>query len=355
MKRFGILIALALLLVSLMPLSTGSAQDGPEFPLTIEDETGAALTFEEPVEDILCLSIACLDHLYVLGLEPVGMTDLLTIPYEQHFGELNEDIVVIEGGMQPDLEQIAALDPDVVIGQVGFFEPLREPLQSIAPLYLILPRTVDNTAEQLRTIATITGDPDAAEPVIAAFSDRYAAYEALAPDDTKSILIVFGAAEDDTMFVEADNGQTCMLFEDLATCPFELPENAGPFGAFGYEYFSFEAILEVDPDVIFFSGYDTDRTQNDEVIQAMQENPLWMALSAVENDAVYSIVPWVWRGGHGFHFMTMTLDEAMPLLYPDVFPEPLTEEEIQAALEAIGDEDEPIEEATEEPGAAEEE
>jgi iron complex transport system substrate-binding protein len=315
------------------------AQDGGEdsttYPLTVTDETGTEITFEETPESILCLSIACLDHLYLLGVEPAGLNNILAGPYTLHFGELNDDLTLIGGGQQPNLEEIAEMNPDLIIGQAGFFDALREPLADVAPLFLIYPRSVENTLEQLRTIGQITDRVAEAETEIEAFENRLAAYRELAPND-KSLMIVFGAAEDDTAFIEADNGQTCRLLEGLAECPFALPENAGPFGAFGYEYFSFEAVLEANPDAIFFSGYNPDRSENTEMLEQLNESALWSALDAVQADDVYPIEPWVWRGGHGVEFMRITLDTAMTTLYPDVFPEPLTEDDI---AEILGDMD----------------
>ncbi|MFW5772782.1 MAG: ABC transporter substrate-binding protein, partial [Phototrophicaceae bacterium] len=102
-----------------------------------------------------------------------------------------------------------------------------------------------------------------------------------------------------------------------------VPEDATGVAAFGYSNFTFESILVADPDVIFFSGYNEDRSLNEEAIEALEANELWQELTAVQNERVYLIEPWVWRGGRGLTLMARTLDEAMPALYPDVFPEPL--------------------------------
>jgi iron complex transport system substrate-binding protein len=241
--------------------------------------------------------------------------------------------------MSPDLEQIAAMEPDVIIGQSGFFDNLRDALSNVAPMFLIYPNDVEDTVAELRMIGQITGHTEEAAEAIESFERKLAAYRELAPGDA-SVMMVFGAAEDDTMYIEASNGQTCSLFEDIAECPFDLPENPGQFAQFGYEFFSFEAILEVDPEVIFFSGYNVDRTENQEVVERLNENPLWLALSAVVDEAVYSIEPWVWRGGRGLTLMEETLDRALPILYPDVFEEPLSEEEIDDILTESEDEEE---------------
>ncbi|MFP4321625.1 MAG: ABC transporter substrate-binding protein [Anaerolineales bacterium] len=321
MKHLTLLILLACLVLALPAL----AQDdtAAEFPVTVTDESGAELTFGEPVENVLCLSIACLDHLYQLGIEPAGMTDLLTVPYEQYFGEVTEDMTIIAGGMQPDIEQIAAMGPDLVVAQAGFFDAMRPAMENIAPMYLLYPTTVEDTISEVETLGLLTGRTQEAAEAAASFQATLAEYQgALAEaevEDLPTTMLVFGAAEDDAMFLEAANGQTCLLLAGLAECPFEVPEDAGGLAAFGYDNFSFESILATDPEVIFFAGFNEDRTANDEVVQQLAENNLWTALSAVQNDAVYGIEPWMWRGGRGLTLMEATLEQALPILYSDIF------------------------------------
>ncbi len=315
------IVVLAVLLLIIVPV-VGQSQDSEGFPLTVTDKSGVEITLAAPVEDILCLSIACIDHLHQLGLQPAGITDLLALPFEQYFGEIDEDMTIISGGMQPDIEQIAAMGPDLIIGQAGFFDALREAFSSIAPLFLIYPTTVEDTISEVETMGLMTGRSDEAEAAAETFLERFEAYHEDVPGDL-TMMIVFGAAQGDNMFLEAANGQTCLMLEAIASCPFTVPEDATGMAAFGYSNFTFESILVADPDVIFFSGYNEDRSLNEEAIEALEANELWQELSAVQNERVYLIEPWVWRGGRGLTLMARTLDEAMPALYPDVFPEPL--------------------------------
>ncbi|NJL95409.1 MAG: ABC transporter substrate-binding protein [Anaerolineae bacterium] len=327
MKPIIPLCIVALLALAVVaPLAAQSTEpEVPEvvFPLTLEDETGTEITLESPAERILCLSIACLDFLYSLEITPAGMTDLLTIPYALHFGELTEDQTIIEGGMTPDVEQIAAMEPDLIIGQAGFFDPLRPALESVAPMYLSFPNTLEETIAQFEDVAAMTNHAADAFEVVERFNARLGAYAEAVEDEDVSLMIVFGAAENETMFLEAASGQTCDMLSPIAECLFDVPEGAGGMAAFGYDFFSMEAILEADPDVIFFSGYNPDRTENDEVLQRLAEDPLWNALSAVEGEEVYNIEPWVWRAGRGLAFLEVTLDQFMTTVFAETFPKPL--------------------------------
>lgn len=319
-------VTFILLLLISLPV-WGQDEESVVFPLNVIDETGAEITLEAPVENILCLSIACVDHLHQLGLEPAGITDLLVLPYELYFGELNDEMTIISGGMQPDIEQIAAMGPDIIIGQAGFFNALREALSSVAPLFLIYTTTIEDTISELETLGQMTARTEEATAAAEAFLVRYEAYHEGVPGDI-TMMIVFGAAQGDNMFLEASNGQTCTMLSEIAPCPFDVPEGATGLAAFGYSNFTFESILMTDPDVIFFSGYNEDRSLNETAIEALEANPLWQELTAVQEERVYLIEPWVWRGGRGLTLMTLTLDQALPALYPELFPEPVELEPI---------------------------
>ncbi len=321
LTRIAPLVLLSCLVFALPVLAQDDGDTATEFPLTVTDESGADLTFEEPVDNILCLSIACLDHLYQLGITPAGMTDLLTMPYEQYFGDVTDDLTIIEGGMQPDLEQIAAMSPDLVVAQAGFFDAMRPAMDEIAPMFLLYPTSVEDTINEVESLGLLTGRSEEATAAGEDFEALLEDYRSAVEDMTErpTTMIVFGAAEDDAMFLEAANGQTCLLFEGLAECPFEVDEGAGGLAAFGYDNFSFESILASDPDIIFFSGFNEDRSANPEVVQALDENELWTALTAVQGEQVYGIEPWMWRGGRGLTLMTATLEQAMPVLYGEDF------------------------------------
>jgi iron complex transport system substrate-binding protein len=60
-------------------------------------------------------------------------------------------------------------------------------------------------------------------------------------------------------------------------------EDAGPFP--GYAQLSIEAILEADPDIIFT----VTRGAPTPMAETMTEDPVWSALSAVENGQVYEL------------------------------------------------------------------
>ena len=60
---------------------------------------------------------------------------------------------------EPSLEDIAASQPDLVIGLVGVHEGLRDTLRPIAPLYIVNPLTYEDSIRYLKEIGAVMGRP----------------------------------------------------------------------------------------------------------------------------------------------------------------------------------------------------
>jgi iron complex transport system substrate-binding protein len=337
MKRLWWLAILSMILM-LAAFSVVMAQDDAGFPITVVDQSGAEYTFAQPVERVICLSTDCIDNLYILDLHPIAIAEDLVIPYEMTYGDLPADLPLIStgGGYQPDFEQIIALEPEVVVTAIGT-SFAREPLEATGNIDVLLtdPNTIEQTITNLRLLAQITNTQVQAETAIADFETVLADYQTLSPNDI-SFVVVFGMAGSETMYVNTTASKTCGAFNEyeLAHCPAEMPDSAGPMAAFGLAEFTFESILETDPDIIFFMGVDDLGEDAPEMYEVLNSSPLWNALSAVQNDKVYNINAWNFVGTSSLTLFENTLDFAMPVLYPDLFSEEPQADEPSAAVSA---------------------
>lgn len=310
-----------------------------DMPVTVRDGTGHELSFDAPVERIICLSSSCQDHLFLLGLSPIAITEFMAPIHQLLRGDMpGDDITLVTVDLadyHPDLEQILALEPDVVIGLKGLQDDVRQPLADAGiPMLLSYADSLEDAVAELRNVAAITGTSDQVDGLVSKMEDRLNAYRKLSPNNA-SVSLIFGSSPTADLMVESKEAQTCgtlMLYE-LATCPATLEGNASPFAQFGYAQYSVEGLLVLNPDAIFFAGYNMDGDNDPEVLVAVSQDPLWPEITAVKNDNLHSISAWTFSGQSGLTLLTRAIDQTMQLLYPDVFPEALTDAQIQEILQ----------------------
>lgn len=115
----------------------GGAVSNAAFPLTVEHIFGNTTVPEQP-ERIVTLGVTDADVVLALGSVPVGNTGMVI--YKSGLGPWAESLVGdaeltrIESDSKPNLEQVAGLEPDLIIGvSAGFDEETYALLSKIAP------------------------------------------------------------------------------------------------------------------------------------------------------------------------------------------------------------------------------
>ncbi|GHC74793.1 iron ABC transporter substrate-binding protein [Nocardiopsis terrae] len=151
------------------PPGAGSAPQAEEgaFPVTIEHEFGSTTVEEEP-ERVVTLGVTDADAVLALGVVPVGNTGYVF--YESGLGPWTDELVKgseltrIDSDSEPNIEQIANLAPDLIIGiSAGFDGKVYENLSRIAP---VIARPAGSAAytvpreEATEVIATALGRPE---------------------------------------------------------------------------------------------------------------------------------------------------------------------------------------------------
>ncbi len=312
--------------------STDAAGEGETtapftFPLTVADASGINVTVARPPERIVCLSPGCVDILTELDILPAAVTFSLVPLAElpQFFGDRAAAIASISlAGNDPNYEEIAQARPDLVIG-TPFDEPKRATLRPIAPLFTLGDTgTYRQKEEHMRTIARLLGREARADEAVRHFESRLEAYKAQAPRN-RSVVIMGVFPFGNIIYTAAS--PSCHLLSEVAQCPWPVPAGAtGPSAPI-----TAERLLEVDPDVIFIQTFKNRRVQEGSAgnrFQApdkrreLEANPFWRELKAVQAGRVHEVEAWPW-GGYGTRSLGIVLDEALPLLYPQVFPQPL--------------------------------
>ena len=252
--------------------AAATAPDAGAFPVELTDSTGSVITLEEPPQKIASLSAGHTEILYAVGAgDQVSAVDNTSdCPVAAN------DLPKVDA-YAPSVEQIAALEPDLV---VIFFDPgdLQSSLQGlgIPVLNLAVPESVQGVYDQTALLGEATGHPDDAERVV---TEMKAAVE-----DVQSRLD--DASDAPTVFHELDNKYFTAASGTFIGDLYGMLGAANIADATGeaYPQMSAEAIIQADPDVIVLA--DEDAGESPETVKA---RPGWGSISAVKNDRIYVI------------------------------------------------------------------
>ncbi|MEM9519325.1 MAG: ABC transporter substrate-binding protein [Actinomycetota bacterium] len=264
-------------------------------PLLVIDAFGNEVTIPASPQRVFAGDDTSLANLLSLGVRPAGMAvnqnavpDFLA---EQLDGI--EDLSV-EGGLRVNVEGLAALAPDLIIGPGTTLLQVQYGLVSeIAPTYAY--EYGYASSEEIRTnltdVARLFGLENRADEIVAALDARVAdlAGRLAASDDpdiTVSVLRIFA----DGFGLSLRHGTTeSVLMQEIGI---QRPANQQSIEAFATEI-TMETLNEAAADVIYL--YVDDPTDTSEY-DAILESPLWQTLEAVQNDRVFLVDGGIWNG-----------------------------------------------------------
>lgn len=254
-------------------------------------------------EKVVTLGQGQTDSTLAFGVTPVGVVEPWTDEWYAYLPGEVEQATVVGTELEPDLEAIAALQPDVILGSKLRHEAFYEQLSQIAPT--VMSETIgvawkDNVSLWAQALCR----QDEGEEVLAAYEQRADDLEAalteagkadtqvsmirFQPDEVRIYLTGFpGSVLRDAGLDRPEAQQV----EDWASSP-QLVE------------ISEERIPEMDGDVIFVmvssdsyaqaEGYDLDETMT-----RWTSTELWKGLEAVQADAVHKVNEQHWNLGGG--------------------------------------------------------
>lgn len=281
MKKWQALSSVAVLTVALAACGEGEADkvkenetteatEQAQFPITQMDALGKDITIKKAPERIISLVPSNTEILFGLGLNDqiIGVSDNDTYPEEA----LTKEKV---GGMEFNLEQLIALEPDLVLahesGMYSFNEEAIAQLEAVGiPVFVVKDaKTFEETYTTIEQIGRLTNKVQEANDIIASMKEDIEEIEVKVADlEEKSVFIVVGTDPD--LYAA---GQDTFINEMLEVLNVE---NAVP--ELGWPMYSAEQFVSSNPDVIL-ATYEND-------IEELTTNDAYAEMTAVKNSNV---------------------------------------------------------------------
>ena len=292
-RRLLTLLSVPLVLMALTPLSFARdvthimrVTSVPDQPLRV-----VALT-NEATEDLLAL-----------GIVPVGAVRSANAnPWFDHVAAQLADTTLVGEELSPDLETIAALQPDLILGNKKRHEQIYGQLSAIAPTVF-----VENITGQWKSnivlYAEATGKVAEAEQAVAGYTRRVDAIKAAlgARLQEKVGLVRFIANQNYAYNNDSFSGS---LLRDIGFGRPAAQDKAGLS-----EAITMERIPELDGDKLITFAYETGDGGAIQEEQTWLASPLWQAMKVAKTDNVYPVSDTVWATAGGIMAAHLALDD----------------------------------------------
>lgn len=294
----GLSAATALALTACGGSSTSDA-DAAEEPSTrtVQHFRGTTEVPADP-KRVVVLDLGELDSAIALGVTPVGA---VKAPVEKgllsYLQEEAKGITLVGEIGEPDLEKIAALKPDLILGSDVRVKDFYDELSAIAPT--VFTETVGVTWKQnLAVHAKALGRVEKAEDLLEAYEARADEVGAKVADDLAVSIVRFVPGE--IRLYAKDNFIGTVLHDAGIARP--AAQNVAEFSV----TVSPEQIDKAAGDAVFVGTYgDPAETDGPKVLGG----PLWKRLPAVKTGDVHTVDDDIWFLGTGVGAAERVLDE----------------------------------------------
>ena len=267
------LVSLFLALVMALSLTAAFAESTA---VTVTDMAGREIALDAPATKVVALTASDCEILAALGAEDtlVGRGEYCDYP------ESILEVPAVQSGADTNLEQIIALEPQVVV-----MAKMAQTEEQVAALEAAGIRVVVSDAQDIegvytaiRLIGALVGRNDEAEAMVADMQSTFADIAAKSENTGK------------TVYFEVSPLQWGLWTAGKGTFMDELATMCGLTNAFadveGWAEISEEQVLERDPDyIVTISMY---YGEGPTPVEEIKSRAGWDALKAVQNDAIFN-------------------------------------------------------------------
>jgi iron complex transport system substrate-binding protein len=243
--------------------------------VVVRDDSGETVRLVAPARRIVSLAPHVTETLYAAG---AGAALVGAVEYSD-FPEAAKKLPRVGGYSRPDLEAIARLAPDLVVGWASGNAPAHiAKLRALGiPVYLVQPERIDDVAANLERFGELAGTQAVAREAAAAFRQRLEALRAKYGTRPK-VRTFYQIWKQPLMTV----GGTQVISDAIRVCGGE-----NVFAALKplAPQVSVEAVLAADPEAIVASGMGEARPE------WLDDWRQWKSLAAVKRDNLFFIPP----------------------------------------------------------------
>ncbi|MFS0727444.1 ABC transporter substrate-binding protein [Paenibacillus sp. 1P07SE] len=254
-------------------------------------------------ERIVALEWLYAEDVLALGIQPVGIADIegmntwVDIPVE-----IGAEVTDVGLRQEPNLEIIASLQPDLIIGLKNNIEAHYETFSNIAPTLVFDPYPAEGQGDQyeemittFQTIADVLDRQDEAEQVLSDLDQTYADAKAkleAAGMTERPFALAMGFSHQNavTFRISTDNSLAVKILEHIGLRNAYQPSQ---FEVYGFSTTDVEALPALQDANFLHIIQESDNVIDNQ----LKDNPVWTGLNFVKEDRVYALGGDMWPYG----------------------------------------------------------
>ncbi|TWT16110.1 ABC transporter substrate-binding protein [Planomicrobium sp. CPCC 101079] len=301
-----ILLLLAILVLVLAGCSSASeespATETTAEPVTITGTNGE-VALDAPAKKVVVLEWTYAEDLLAVGVQPAGMADIAEYgDYVNIEPQLDETVVDVGGRQEPNLEAIAAIEPDLIIGVSFRHDAMLADLEKIAPTVIFNPYPEDESIdlyEEMETtfkeIAKAVDKTAEADQVLADLDSEYeekAAEIEAANLKTKDVILTlaYTGPQAPEIRVFTPNSMASIILERIGLNNVHQPDQ---FEVFGSSTFNVEGLVKYEDANYLYTVPDEDNIYENQ----LKGNEVWENLAFVKEGRTFDLGADTWLYG----------------------------------------------------------
>ncbi|MFJ7728411.1 ABC transporter substrate-binding protein [Neobacillus sp. NPDC097160] len=270
---------------------------------TVEHAMGST-TIKGTPKRVVILTNEGTEALLAMGVTPVGAVKSFTgDPWYEHIADKMKDVKVVGVESEVNVEAIAALKPDLIIGNKMRQEKIYDQLKAIAPT--VFAETLrGDWKENFNLYAKSLNKVDKGNEVIQKYDARITDIKEKLGDkkNMKVSMVRFMAGEVRIYHKDTFSG---VILNDLG---FARPESQN-VDDFAERNVTKERIPAMDGDILFYFTYDTGDGKGSELEKEWINDPLFKNLEVAKNGEVHKVNDTIWNTAGGVLAANLMLDD----------------------------------------------
>ena len=294
--------------------ATDPSQQTASVYATMTDDAGRTVTLTQKPQRVVVLSTSLLNFAAAVDGPLVGRATVKS--EDMSIPESYQAVPDVGPVYNVSVEKILELQPDLVIASAIQHQKLIPQLeQNHIPVIALRSKTYEEVKRNMEFFGKIYGKEDLAQQKIGQMDQDIAAITSKLPKVHTKAVILHATPSSVTAQLPnsiAGNIAAILKLDNIASNAQPADPNVEKVP------YSMEAIVEQDPDVIFFTSMGPSEKVEERIRQDVQGNPAWAGLRAVRQGRVYVLPEHYFLLNPGLDFPKAVSYMAV-LVYPEVF------------------------------------